>query len=76
MTSMQKEQGWVSVWEDFISRVYEDGQRKCALLGQDLGEVGMRLTSLLLKACMLRISNSLVPFHPAFLFETDNPLLA
>lgn len=76
MTSMRKEQGWVSVWEDFISRIYEDGQRKCELLGQDLGEVEMRLTSLLLKACMLRISNSLVLFHPAFLFETDNPLLA
>lgn len=76
MTSMRKLQAWVSVWEDFISRVYEEGQRKCELLGQDLGEVRMRLTSLLLKARMLRVSNSLVPFHPAFLFETDNPLLA
>lgn len=76
MTCLRKRQGWVSVWEDFISRVYEDGQRKRELLGQDLSEVGMRLTSLLLMACKLRISSSLVLFHPAFLFETDNPLLA
>lgn len=75
MTCLGKEQGWLSVWEDFISKVYEDGQREHELLGQDLS-VGMRLTSLMLMACKLHISNSLVLFHPAFLFETDNRLLA